>query len=330
MDTPTDTIFWPQPTSTSKATTIPDQNPKNWVCFDNNEENQDRGEFVTIPFDKDEPAILPTTFQMVNDSIDHEKETITTSTISTNESEEKKFKNGQIIVNIYPVNDSCDWVTPAKFKAHLVPEELMAKSLTMTVEDYVNNVRMLINDYRFKCYIIFYKRIVALWATLSVGVLLAILFSGWIGVTLFIAAMSWMLGNCLGLVIVIFAKKHMNAGLAECIGQVNEQFLKHNILIGVDDAGNYSCHKVNIVFIYCEPKACIEYLRNNLSDRLKDVPKEANNMFSVVRMTWDNTVHTIDTADIIITGPSNSKTIPQKEVKLVIFSLQLLSFYFYF
>lgn len=312
---PVDTIVWAQPTSSATTVTTTAENPKNWVRFDDDEDVQEKGEFVTIPFDRDEPAIFPTTVQMVNDSVEAEKETITTPTpTNANENEEKKFKNGEIIVNIYPLNDSCDWVTPPKFKAHLVPEELMAKCLTMTVEDYVNNMRMLVNDYRFKCYTIFYKRIVALWAALSVSILLGILFSGWLGAKLFIAAMSWLLGNCLALGVVIYAKKQMIAGLAECIGQVNEQFFKHNILIGVDDAGNYSCHKVNIVFIYFEPKTCVEYLRNNLSDRLKDIPKEATNMFSVVRMTWDNTVHSIDTADIIITGPSNSKTIPQKEV----------------
>ena len=39
--------------------------------------------------------------------------------------------NGDVIVSLLPLNEGWDWVTPAKFKAHLVPEELMAQSLTV-------------------------------------------------------------------------------------------------------------------------------------------------------------------------------------------------------
>ena len=39
--------------------------------------------------------------------------------------------NGDIIVTLYPLNDHCAWITPATFKAHLVPEELMAQPLTV-------------------------------------------------------------------------------------------------------------------------------------------------------------------------------------------------------
>lgn len=41
--------------------------------------------------------------------------------------------NGDIIVTLYPLNDSCSWITPATFKAHLVPEELMAQPLTVII-----------------------------------------------------------------------------------------------------------------------------------------------------------------------------------------------------
>lgn len=34
-------------------------------------------------------------------------------------------------MTLLPLNEGWDWVTPAKFKAHLVPEELMAQSLTV-------------------------------------------------------------------------------------------------------------------------------------------------------------------------------------------------------
>lgn len=39
--------------------------------------------------------------------------------------------NGDIIVSLLPVNETCAWVTPATFKPHLVPEELMSTGLTV-------------------------------------------------------------------------------------------------------------------------------------------------------------------------------------------------------
>lgn len=41
--------------------------------------------------------------------------------------------NGDIIVSLLPVNESCPWVTPAVFKPHLVPEELMSTGLTVNI-----------------------------------------------------------------------------------------------------------------------------------------------------------------------------------------------------
>lgn len=41
------------------------------------------------------------------------------------------FANGDTIVTLLPVNTRWPWVTPAKFKPELVPEELMAQGLTV-------------------------------------------------------------------------------------------------------------------------------------------------------------------------------------------------------
>jgi len=40
--------------------------------------------------------------------------------------------NGEVIVTLLPVNESLPWVTPAKFRPELVPEELMAPILTVS------------------------------------------------------------------------------------------------------------------------------------------------------------------------------------------------------
>lgn len=41
------------------------------------------------------------------------------------------FSNGDIIVTLLPTNQKLPWITPAKFRPELVPEELMAQGLTV-------------------------------------------------------------------------------------------------------------------------------------------------------------------------------------------------------
>lgn len=43
------------------------------------------------------------------------------------------FANGDTIVTLLPVNTRWPWITPAKFRPELVPEELMAQGLTVNV-----------------------------------------------------------------------------------------------------------------------------------------------------------------------------------------------------
>lgn len=43
------------------------------------------------------------------------------------------FANGDIIVTLLPVNTQWPWITPAKFRPELVPEELMAQGLTVRI-----------------------------------------------------------------------------------------------------------------------------------------------------------------------------------------------------
>jgi hypothetical protein len=41
--------------------------------------------------------------------------------------------NGEVIVTLLPVNERFPWVTPARFRPELVPEELMAPVLTVNI-----------------------------------------------------------------------------------------------------------------------------------------------------------------------------------------------------
>ena len=81
-------------------------------------------------------------------------------------------------MTLLPVNERFPWVTPAKFRPELVPEELMAPVLTLTVEEYVQTMEKLTTDMRFTVYNVCYKRILIIWIITAFTILLALLFSG--------------------------------------------------------------------------------------------------------------------------------------------------------
>lgn len=43
------------------------------------------------------------------------------------------FSNGDVIVSMLPINTRWPWITPALFRPELVPEELMAQGLTVSL-----------------------------------------------------------------------------------------------------------------------------------------------------------------------------------------------------
>jgi hypothetical protein len=49
----------------------------------------------------------------------------------------------------------------------------------------------------------------------------------------------------------------LNKQLERCMAAINSGLLKHNLILGVDDRGKLSCHKVNLCFMYFEPQECI-------------------------------------------------------------------------
>jgi hypothetical protein len=131
---------------------------------------------------------------------------------------------------LLPVNTRWPWITPAKFRPELVPEELMAQGLTvsyslfskslmcmwafihiqfylqLTVEDYVHVMELLTNDVRFTLYNVCYKRVLALWVMLAFTVLLILLFSGVTGLTLFGLGVLWLIINAAAIVICMWVK----------------------------------------------------------------------------------------------------------------------------
>ena len=51
-----------------------------------------------------------------------------------------EFENGDVLVTLLPVNERFPWVTPASFRPELVPEELMAPSLSVN-KKMIGNIK---------------------------------------------------------------------------------------------------------------------------------------------------------------------------------------------
>ncbi|KAF8782000.1 hypothetical protein HNY73_012337 [Argiope bruennichi] len=223
------------------------------------------------------------------------------------------FSNGDVIVTLLPVNQKCPWITKAQFKPELVPEELMAQGLTLTVEDYVMTMQVLVNDVRFNLYNVCYKRVLILWIMLGFVILLSLLFSGVRGLALFGGGIVWLIINAVGIFVCMWLKIKLYRMLEQCIASVNALMYKHRILVGLDDRGKISCHKVNLIFVYFDVSYCIKYLKDMLENEEKINMQEAaasepkGNQSSIDQSRMD-----IDTSDIIITG-SNTTRVCQKE-----------------
>ncbi|XP_074597476.1 uncharacterized protein LOC141852375 isoform X2 [Brevipalpus obovatus] len=223
--------------------------------------------------------------------------------ITPNNRSSSVLENGHVLVRLLPINSSCNWVTPAKFKPELVPEELMSSNLRLTVEDYVAAMQNLVNDYRFKVYIVFYKRVMMIMITLAFIILMVLLFSGARGTPLIVGGIIWLIINGFGIFISLWLKFKMVRLLEHCLARVNEIFLKNNILFGVDDRGKLSCHKVNLVFVYFDCTYCIKYLNDMIVNDDQSGQESSTNPTN--SFSWSQLRGDIEAADIIITG-SNS------------------------
>ncbi|XP_032311116.1 uncharacterized protein LOC6505611 isoform X3 [Drosophila ananassae] len=214
------------------------------------------------------------------------------------------FANGDVIVTLLPANTKWPWIAPAIFRPELVPEELMAQGLTLTVEDYVNAMETLVNDYRFTVYNICYKRILVCWILFAFAVLLALLFSGLQGVALFALGVGWLFLNAAAIFLCMWMKLRLSRGLEKCLARVNRQLMRHKILLVLDDRGRISCHKVNLCFMYFDATQCVSFL-NEFLEHTEQNGGEA------IKAGWERKLD-IDLEDIVIQG-SQPVRVPRKE-----------------
>lgn len=212
-------------------------------------------------------------------------------------------ENGQIIVTLLPLNDSCAWMTAAKFRPELVPEELMHPSLSLTVEDYVQAMSILVHDHRFTMFNMLYKRLVFIWISLGFVFLMSLLLSGARGTSLFVGGFIWLIMNAIGVFACLCFKFKLLQSLEACLQSVNAIFFKHNILLGVDDRGHLSCHKINLFFVYFDTSHCVRYL-NQMLERTP-----ANGTTSTAAADPETDIRNIEVEDdvVIITSASGHK-----------------------
>ncbi|XP_003740552.1 uncharacterized protein LOC100903498 [Galendromus occidentalis] len=230
------------------------------------------------------------------------------SALKSKEDAEDKLVNGDVICTVLPTNKSCAWVTRAKFQPNLVPEEIMDTSLTITVEDYVLALQVLTNDLRFTLYNVFYKRILLLWMMLGFVILISLLFTGTKGLALFAGGVLWLVVNATGIFVCMWLKFKLYHLLERCMAHVNTILLKHNIILGLDDRGKLSCHKVHLIFINFETEPCLKYLASMLENQEKadSINQPMDN--PIVRSRMD-----LDHDDIIITRGSATERVTRTE-----------------
>ncbi|XP_047041807.1 transmembrane protein 268 isoform X1 [Helicoverpa zea] len=206
------------------------------------------------------------------------------------------FSNGDIIVTLLPVNTKWPWVTAAHFRPELVPEELMAQGLTLTVEEYVHAMELLINDARFTLYNICYKRVLVCWITLAFLVLLALLFSGLTGLILFSLGVLWLILNAAAIFLCMWIKLRLSKGLEQCLARVNKLLSKHKLILALDDRGKISCHKVNLCFIYFDSGPCIAHIQQFIES------EEGK----TIMQGWEQRLD-VPTNDIVIQGTQSTR-----------------------
>lgn len=212
---------------------------------------------------------------------------------------EHQFENGDVVVTLLPVNERFPWISPAKFRPELVPEELMAPCLSLTVEEYVNCLEKLTTDMRFTLYSILYKRILVIWIFTAFMVLIGILFSREQGVWLFLLGVGWLVCNAISIFLCMWVKLKLNMKLERCMATVNSSLTKHNLLLGLDDRGKISCHKVNLCFLYFNAKECLAHLGKVLAEK-PDESAENGEVFD--REAYLRDTEGFDEVEVVVAG----------------------------
>ncbi|EPB80532.1 hypothetical protein ANCCEY_00429 [Ancylostoma ceylanicum] len=165
--------------------------------------------------------------------------------------------NSKIIATVYPENTMCSWVIPPRYDPYSIPSILAAEGFTMPAEDYVTAMELITNDYRFRSFSSLYSRLVAFWMTLSIVILLVVLFANSEGGILVMSfCLFWCVMLFAGIIACAIIRKQIRIGLRHCVQSANKVLIKNNMLAGVEDKGQLSCHKVVIHMMWFRLEDC--------------------------------------------------------------------------
>ncbi|XP_050361789.1 uncharacterized protein LOC126781057 isoform X2 [Nymphalis io] len=297
-----------------------DEDRKNWVKFDDESPQQSDFNLKSEVVDESAastirhstasnsaiPAVLKTETVHVNlDRSENNIEPLSQSAVMKNVeyiNTRHGFTNGDVIVTLLPTNTKWPWITTARFRPELVPEELMAQGLTLTVEEYVHAMELLVNDARFTMYNICYKRVLVCWITIAFLVLLTLLFSGLTGLTLFALGVMWLVLNAMAIFLCMWIKLKLSKGLEQCLASVNKLLNKHKLLLALDDRGRISCHKVNLCYMYFDSGPCIAHLQQFIDS------EEGK----TIMQGWERRLD-VSTNDIVIQGSQSTRLSRKQE-----------------
>lgn len=163
-------------------------------------------------------------------------------------------------------------------------------------------MEQLVNDVRFTLYNVCYKRVLVVWITVAFIVLLSLLFSGLTGLTLFGLGIAWLLLNAAIIFLSMYIKFKLSRNLERCMAHINKQFLRHKIIVALDDRGKISCHKVNLCFIYMDSAPCVTRLQSSIEQQERDCNG------------WEQRMD-ISAEDIVIQG-SRTTRLSRKQVRV--------------
>ncbi|GMS89474.1 hypothetical protein PENTCL1PPCAC_11649, partial [Pristionchus entomophagus] len=247
-----------------------DSRPSGWIEFDEiriaspdgkTEENK-RSSGSRMGVNEKEPAVISPRVETVMDpaKLDKRREEMEKDkkTNGPGEKQEETMKNGRVCVSVWPENTSCAWLCPPRYNPYSMPSILASQGIKMLPDDYVLALEMITNDYRFRSYCTLYGRLVAMWMTISLLVLLVVLFSSpQGGLPVLIFCFLWCATVLIGILGCCVLRKQMRVGVRHAVQGANKILLKHGILAGVEDRGQISCHKVVIHLMYMDTAGCL-------------------------------------------------------------------------
>jgi len=143
--------------------------------------------------------------------------------------------------------------------------------------------------------------------------LLGLLFSGARGPALFGCGVLWLILTAVAIFLVMWIKSKLSHGLERCVAKANQQLIRHNIILGVDDRGKLSCQKTHLCFIYFDTADCVKKLQS-IIEAEENVSQAEANPEEQRRRTEFHSRMDIDDSDIVVTG-ANTTRISRKQEK---------------